>query len=288
MYIFLCEDSPDGIFTGVYDAWASKYGHKNIHLKIERKDDNYELFCSYIKVVPDREKSEKVVRTLRKRFGEEVWTAIYEASVCDGRPLNRRQQMDKADAIYRSIVLGLSLPDGSRLMDYLQEPYVQQVFSLSRASNNEAHHLLGFLRFQELKNGVLLAKIHPKNDILSLLADHFCDRLPQENFIIYDETHKKAALHKKGSTYLLADASDVNPAFMEEYSSMELEYQRLWKGFFDSIAIEARKNQNLQNQNIAKRFQKDALEFHLPVTDISSTMIHAETLLPHTMGDTSS
>lgn len=261
MYIFLCEDSPNGIFTGVYDAWASRYGHKNVCLKIDSKEDNYELFCSYITVTPDLEKSEKVIRTLRKRLGEEVWSFLYRAAVCDGRPLNQKHPMDKADAIYKSIVLGLALPDGTKLMNYLGEPYVHQVFSLSRSSENEAHHLLGFLRFRELKNGVLLAKVHPKNDILPLLAEHFCDRLPQENFIIYDEEHKKAALHKKGSTYLIADASDINPAFMEDYSSMELEYQRLWRGFFECIGIEARKNQNLQNQNILKRFQKDALEF---------------------------
>lgn len=264
MYIFLCEDSPEGIFTGVYDAWASRYGHKNIHLKIQQPRgsyDNYELFSTYITVTPSREKSDKVMHTLKQRLGEEVRTAIYEAAVCDGRPLNRRCQMDKADAIYRSIVLGLSLPDGSRLLDYLGEPYVQQVFTLARSSENEVHHLLGFLRFQELKNGVLLARIHPKNDILLLLAEHFSDRLPQENFIIYDGTHQKAALHKRGSTYLLADASDINPSFLEDYSAMELEYQRLWKGFFESIGIEARKNQNLQNQNILKRFQKDVVEF---------------------------
>ncbi|MCI8326156.1 MAG: DNA metabolism protein [Lachnospiraceae bacterium] len=261
MYIFLCEDSPEGIFTGIYDAWDSRYGHKNIHLKIEKEIDNYELFSTYLTVIPDPEKSEKVVRTLQKKFGMEVWSSLYEAVICNGQPLNRKHQMDKADAIYKTIVFGLSLPDGRRLMDYLGEPYIHQVFLLSRSSFNEAHHLLGFLRFQELKSGVLFARIHPKNDILSLLAEHFCDRLPQENFIIYDAEHNKAALHKKGSTYVLTDASDINPSFIKDYSSMELEYQRLWKKFFESIAVEARKNQNLQNQNILKRFQKDVVEF---------------------------
>ncbi len=261
MYIYLCKDTPEGIFTGVYDAWASRHGHKNIQLKIDESDDNYELFSTYIPVIPDPEKSEKVIRTLRQRLGETVWSSLYQAAVSDGHPLNRRHQIDKADAIYRSIVLGLSLPDGSRLMDYLGEPYVHQVFSLARSCENEAHHLLGFLRFSELKNGVLFARIHPKNDILLLLAEHFCDRLPQEHFIIYDENHGKAALHKKGSAYLIADASDLNLAFTENYSSMELEYQKLWKGFFQSIGIEARKNQNLQNQNILKRFQQDTVEF---------------------------
>ena len=26
MVVFVCEDSPEGIFTGVYDAWSSRWG----------------------------------------------------------------------------------------------------------------------------------------------------------------------------------------------------------------------------------------------------------------------
>ena len=29
MVVFVCEDSPEGIFTGVYDAWNSRLGHEN-------------------------------------------------------------------------------------------------------------------------------------------------------------------------------------------------------------------------------------------------------------------
>ena len=44
MYIFICEDSIDGIFTGVYDAWASRLGHENIAL-MAYEPENYMLFC---------------------------------------------------------------------------------------------------------------------------------------------------------------------------------------------------------------------------------------------------
>ena len=33
MYIFLCENSLEGIFTGIYDACASRLGHKNIRIQ---------------------------------------------------------------------------------------------------------------------------------------------------------------------------------------------------------------------------------------------------------------
>ena len=32
MYVFVCEDNIDGIFTAIYDAWASHFGHKNIYI----------------------------------------------------------------------------------------------------------------------------------------------------------------------------------------------------------------------------------------------------------------
>jgi len=79
--------------------------------------------------------------------------------------------------------------------------------------------------------------------------------------MIYDEGRQLAVLHKKGSPCVLTDASNLNADMITDYSSMELEYQKLWKGFFESIAIDARKNPALQNQNLPKRFRKDIVEF---------------------------
>ena len=45
MYVFICEDSLEGIFTGVYDACASRLGHRNIRLATG-EPENYELRLS--------------------------------------------------------------------------------------------------------------------------------------------------------------------------------------------------------------------------------------------------
>ena len=52
--IFLCEDSLEGIFTGVYEAWASRCGHGNVELRT-REPENLEFFCVYHRVQPDGE-----------------------------------------------------------------------------------------------------------------------------------------------------------------------------------------------------------------------------------------
>ena len=59
---------------------------------------------------------------------------------------------------------------------------------------------------------------------------------------------------------MLVDASDINTELLQNYSENEARFQKLWLAFFDSIAIEARTNPELQAQNIPKRFWKDAVE----------------------------
>ncbi len=260
MYIFLCEDSIDGIFTGVYDAWASRLGHHNVALTTHAPD-NYSLFDEYISVPCDLDKSAKVARTLHSRMGDETYQEICQAASAL-EPNHKRKLINKADAIYKTIVLALSLPDASKALNYLGNPYVNRTFHLSLCTGNEAHHLLGFLRFQELENGILFAQIHPKNDVLPFLGEHFSDRLPEENFMIHDATRNLAVLHPQGKGFFITDTKGIDHEILQRLSPQEMEYRRLWRTFFDNIAIEARKNPALQNQNLPKRFRKDIVEFN--------------------------
>lgn len=257
MYVFQCEDSIDGIFTGIYDAWASRYGHKNIQLSTD-KSGEFMLFMEYVTVIPDFDKSRKVSRTLISRLGTDFYETVCKCAMADQSC--RKLSMDKANAIYQAIVMALALPEGPKVLEYLGEPCITCIFELCRQTGNEAHHLLEFLRFAELQSGILYAKMHPKNDVLPILATHFTNRLPLENFIIYDATHQTAAVHCSSKDYIIVDASELNLDLTKEFSLEEETFQNLWKAFFDAIAIEARKNPKLQIQNIPKRFWADTVE----------------------------
>ena len=281
MYTFICEDSPNGIFSGIYDAWDFKIkqnnisckdsasvpqhptasphtcSHEDIHL-VCREPDNYQLFYEYIHVETSAEKADKVARTIQRRLGSEFYDTILNAilSIVPAK----KNDIDKADAIYHILVLGLNTSAGTRAIHDLSNPYVHRLFTLSRATANEAHHLLGFLRFSELENGVLFSTIHPKNNALPILAEHFTDRLPQENFMIYDENRQLAAVHAAGKNFMLVDASGIDQELLKHTSEKEAEYQKLWLTFFHQIAIQARINPKLQAQNIPKRFWGDTPE----------------------------
>ena len=250
--VFQCEDSIEGILTGVYDAYASKLGHENCRLSVG--EENYELFCVYRKVIPSAEKCEKVIRTLRREFGEENFHRFCYAMAS--------YEKDKAEAVYKTIVVGLQEKLGYRVMAHLSNQYVMRLFALQRNVGFEFMHLRGFTRFRELENGVMLSIINPKNHVLPFLMPHFADRFPLENFLIYDEVRNIAGIHYKNETeWFFIEPENFDREAAKRISSEEIYYQELFKAFHDAIEIESRKNPKLQMQMLPLRFRGNMTEF---------------------------
>lgn len=252
MTIFWCEDSLDGILTGIYDAWDSRLGHNHVKLKTDEQD-TLELFCQYRQVETDRVKAEKVLHTVRERLGEEAFEAVCYAAACT--------DSGRADAIYRMVVLGLHMRDGRQVVNCLQNPDVSLVMRLRIKAWHEAHRYMGFVRFEELENGVLYSVIEPAYAVLPLLAPHFADRFQQENWVIHDKRRGIMAVHPKGSLWVLADAKELNEDYLGRRSGREKEFQELWKSFCRSIAIEERRNPRCQQGLLPLRFRGCMTEF---------------------------
>jgi len=254
--IYLCDDSIDGIFTAIYLAWSSRYGHANI--KIEEKFEgskfaNIELFAEYIVVDTDYSLSKKVADSIRKKISEEAYKMVCNAALScyEG----------KADLIYRFLILAFATGPG--ITEHLSNETVNRVFKLSRNVDNEVHHFLGFIRFSQQANGLLVSVIRPKNNILTLVTPHFADRLSQEKFIIYDESRKLATFHLPGKPWILVKVPKPEQGKLEDISVKEDEYRNLWKTFFDHIAIKERFNPKLQRNNLPLRFRSNMTEFKI-------------------------
>lgn len=254
-YVLICEDSMEGILTGVYEAYQIKKdkgieSHDSIRLAVKEPATQC-FFTQYEHIQTDHEKAAKVTDTIARQLGDETWYRISMAMVSDFE--------DKADAVYHTIVLGLKLHD-KRITDRLQEDCVQRTFKCARASENELCHLKQFSRFAELQNGMLYAKINAKHHVLPFLMPHFADRLPADNFVIYDENTQTFGLHASYKKWYLMQGA----AFDEDrivYSEVEAVYQELFKRFCDSIAIESRINPKLQMNMLPLRFRPNMTEF---------------------------
>ena len=253
-HIYLCDDSIDGIFTAIYQAWSSRYGHANI--KIEEKMEgskysNIELFAEYIAVDTDYTLASKVSKSIREKISEEAYEMVCRVALSD--------YYGKADLIYRFLILGFAI--GQSIIEHMSNEVVNHIFRISKNVGNEAHHLLGFIRFSEQENGLLTSVIHPKNNVLTIVTPHFADRLPKERFLIYDENRKLATFHVPGNSWILAQVPEIDQERLEEITLREDDYRDLWKAFFEHIAIKERINPNLQRNNLPLRFRKDMTEF---------------------------
>lgn len=249
---FICEDSIDGIFTAIYDAWVSKADMDMI--KVETKmDSNFELFTEYINIDTDYSKSAKVANTIKEKLGQECYMEICHATLSESSI--------KANAIYHLIRFGLLANTKRPIMSALGNSEVSTIFELSRSVYNEAHHFLGFVRFKELHNGVLFSEIEPKNNILTIIAPHFSDRLSKENWMIYDKKRQLFIIHEKEKAWILVSGEKLNLDETYHVSEFENKFQSLWIEFCHNISIKERENIKLQQQNISLRFQKDMVEF---------------------------
>lgn len=238
--------------TAVYDAYAGKLGQENVKLQIENKEE-LELFAEYVEVRTDSEKAVKVLRTVKKELGQIAYEAICRAAAS--------RNPKKADSIYRTIALGLRLPQKQKIMNCLTKDFVCTVAELAKSSWNEAHRFMGFLRFTELQGGILYGEFQPENDVLPLIVPHFADRFPEENFIIYDEGRKKCALHRAGGGWAILEDASIAENIKEQFGGKEDDYRTLWKAFTKSIAIEDRKNTKLQKQLLPLKFRDKMTEF---------------------------
>ncbi len=254
----ICEDSLEGIFTGIYEAYALREGHDHLHIRIG-EEENLRLFAVYLHILPDSVKTDKVAQTLKRRLGEQAYLALCRAAASC--------YPDKGEAVYRTVVDALTAGSGRRVMENLRNPYVARCFELARFTANEAHYETEFLRFRELAagepggKGVLFSEIGPKNNVIPFIMPHFADRLSIENFMIYDENRKLFGVHPAREEWYLVSAGEDSLLQEPGLSEKEEGYQELFRAFHRTIGIKSRENKSLQRQMCPYRYQDYMTEF---------------------------
>lgn len=249
MIVYRCEDSLESIFTAIYLSYEENRNAEDTCLAL---DDNPMLFAEDVRVQTEPDRAVKVMRTLERRFGEEDYLRVCTALAST--------DPGKAQAVYRTVVKGLDGRCGrGRLFDDLTDGYVMKTFELARRAGREIGHLREFLRFQELENSILYAKIGPICNVLTFLMPHFADRLPIENFVIYDSTRNLFGIHPAGRQWYLFSGGEEEPKL--SLSETEKQYQELFRHFCTSISIKDRENLKLQRNMLPLRFREYMIEF---------------------------
>ncbi len=251
-YVYQCEDTLEGIFTAIYNIYEDRHNLADTRICLE--EENL-LFAEYKMAITDTVKAVKVMRTCQEKFGEGDYYDLCMALMTT--------DMDKAQAVYKTIAYGLKeRPAKGHLFDHLTDENVFKAFRLANTSKREAHHWVEFLRFRELESGILYAVMSPKNNVMRELMEHFSDRLPSENFAIFDEKRKVFGIHPYRQQWFYATGEELEQRFSGvSYSVTEEKYAELFRHFCKSIAIKNRKNIDLQRNMLPLYFRDFMTEF---------------------------
>lgn len=237
----------DGTFAGFLSCVFESYSRKETPFDILPPDACQAVLYPCREVPTDQEKAGRVLRAVPARISPEALD-ITEHGFLTCAP-------QKELLLLRFLRLGFA--KGGTVCSMLTEPTVAALLKAVRHLNHESHLLTGFVRFSDYE-GALVAQIEPKNSVLPLLMPHFCDRYRGQAFLIYDRTHGEALAFDGAHARIGPVAGLTLPEAGEE----ELAYRKLWKLFYDTIAIQERENPRCRMSHMPKRFWRYMTELN--------------------------
>ena len=240
--IYLYDGTFDGFLCCVYAHYYDEKATAVFTL------EGFQQQLSEACVVIEREdkKAKKVYQAMETKLGDEIVSKAYRCFLADDR--------DKDTRVLN--YLRLCFRYGPRADEYRTHPWVLPVHELDKKVGGQAHRYLGILRFSDIQ-GILYAAYTPDYDITRIIMPHFADRFKMERFIIHDRKRQKAGVYANGQWV----ERDFNTDLLQYRSEEERSMEALWKGYFEHIAIEARRNAKLQANFVPKRYRSFVTEF---------------------------
>ncbi len=235
----------DGSFDGLMCCVFESYFHKEEPFDIRLYDAHINLFECLKRVETDLAKAERVRRGIVAKISYQALKMVQMGYLTDAT--------QKEMLIYRFLRLGFE--HGKKTVSMLADDRVHGLYRAVRNLTNESHKFLGFVRFSAYDQ-VLVSVIEPQNYILPLISEHFCERFSGEKFMIYDKSHQMALIHEAGEATLI----DVDELTLPDPSEEEQEFRRLWKQFYDTVAIKERNNPRCRMNHMPKRYWAHLVE----------------------------
>ena len=236
----------DGSFEGFLSLVYEVYYKKLKPTKIYKTLPNEIIFEEILEIQTSEENSTKVLKAIKTKFPKPIVEKILNIFMCDSRAFEV--------ALLEFIIIGFK--DTKQLFN-INNSSVFYLSNLEKELFKNVHKMYAFVRFEELDDDTLYAKLECKFNVVYFLAKHFLKRFNNQNFIIHDINRKIAFIKTKD------DYSIQEVAFFDEpnYSTNEEKFQKLWKRFFKGVTIEERINPKLQQQLIPLIYRTYMSEF---------------------------
>lgn len=239
--VYIYDGSISGFYSCVYESIYSKQMPASIIAECDMEPSLH----SEKYVETDKEKAYKVKNSITGKISKEALKLVENVFLSCLK--------EKELAILRFLIMGYD--EGSKIVNMLGHRDIAPLIKAQKHLMGECHLLLGFIRFSDY-NGKLVSTITPKNFILPFITEHFKNRYSNEDFMIYDKTHKVALVYQNQNIhYIQFDSIELSEA-----TGTEEKYRMLWKQFYNTIAIEERYNPKCRMTHMPKRYWENMVE----------------------------
>lgn len=249
MVTYIFNGSFEGLLTAIFEFYDRR--GKTAEL-VWNKHYQPAMLGESLEITGDEQKAKRVWDGLKKKLSPQWCTMFYNAYLSED-PQTFNDLFHFARYIFDN-QQGAEANFGNL--------YVMAVAKMDKKVNREKHRMKAFIRFQKTADGIYYCPIEPDFNVLPLIASFFKNRYADQRWIIYDVRRKYGLYYDlnivEEITYEFVSSIDTTkinlPANLvdekEELASI------LWKDYFNSTNIPARKNMKLHIQHVPKRYWK--------------------------------
>ncbi len=238
-YIYRYDGGIEGFFTAVFDIYDLRRRPYTITASAEVQPA---FDTVVIDVITDPKKAARVEKGIIKNIGRLGFAGVlrvFSASFAY-----------KDDSIYE--FLQVVFAHGQKAGSMLSDPRVIKYNEIMQNVNYECHRFKGFVRFREIKGGIMYAPIRPDHDILEFIMPHFCERFHIQKFAIFDVGRKKLGAF---------DGREWRAGYLEDLPEIELteteaDMQRVWKMYYDTVTIKERASEKRRRAFLPDRYRE--------------------------------
>jgi len=250
--VFLYDGSFEGLLTAIFEVYELKAEKARI---IAQSHYESSFFDKKHVVITQPDKAKRVWKGILKNAKPIDANLIYRCFLSElaGMEQNIFNYIQLLFIHKKSIAKDFGQPDVFRLAE------------INKKIGREKHRMEAFVRFRKTKDDIYFSSIAPDFNVLPLIENHFKKRYADQVWCIYDvsrnyglyyDLEKVEVVHIELPLSILSSSKSV-------FEDEELNYQKLWKNYFESTNIKARANQKLHEQHVPRRYWKYLSEKNL-------------------------
>lgn len=249
------------IFDGTYNGFLCcvfeyfEYKDADVQLQVEGDDAAQTfLFDSDKSIITYLVKAKRVQTGLQKHLGKSIAMDFFRVFLSEDR---------KAWAASFNIICQIFSGKTNILGNYGNEEVLYFKQTLKKVSR-ERHRMKAFIRFSKSSDGMFFAVIEPDFNVLPLIATFFKNRYADQKWLMYDVKRKYGLLYDKENVMEVKLSPEEKHALTTDtvitLDKKDEHFQNLWKRYYQSTNIEARRNMKLHLQYVPKRYWKYLVE----------------------------